>query len=201
MKKKINFLAILLLAGLIMPAAASAFWFWNKPAAPVATDKAPIAAELTAAQKNQAEVKYKIWSNSFEKRDVAAVIANQNMFWFTIPELNYIFAQETKKAKKPILTDFTLTDNDGSLAVSANFQQIIKGHFTFNAQIVTNDKRAYLNISKLKLYGLPVPAAWLSKPLNRAINDYFSFLYEDERYQGFSFSDNSGVLKLKPEFK
>lgn len=201
MKTKINFLATLLLAGLIMPVAASAFWFWNKPAAPVASDKTPLAAELTTAQKTQAEAKYKIWADSFEKRDVAAVIANQNMFWFTVPELNYIFAHETKKAKKPILTDFTLTDNDGLLSVSANFQQIVKGNFAFNAQIATSDKRATLNISKLKLYGLPVPAAWLSRPLNRAINEYFSFLYKDERYQGFSFSDNSGVLKLKPEFK
>jgi len=201
MKKKINFLVFLLLIGLIIPATASAFWFWNKPATPATPNQAAIAAELTTAQKTQAEAKYEIWADSFEKRDVAAVIANQNMFWFTVPELNYIFAHETKKAKKPILTDFNLTDNNGLLSITANFQQIVKGHFTFNAQIVTSDKRGALNISKLRLYGLPVPATWLSKPLNRALNEYFSFLYKDERYQGFSFSDNNGVLKLKPEFK
>ena len=201
MKKTANFFVLLLLIGLVMPAAASAFWFWNKPTTPTTPDKTPVAEELTTTQKTQAEAKYKVWADSFEKRDVAAVIANQNMFWFTVPELNYIFAHETKKAKKPILTDFNLTDNNGLLSITANFQQIVKGHFTFNAQIVTSDKRGALNISKLRLYGLPVPATWLSKPLNRALNEYFSFLYKDERYQGFSFSDNNGVLKLKPEFK
>ena len=191
----------MLLAVCAVPLSASAFWFWDKPAAPTTTAVALQTAGLTPAEKTAADAKYKIWAASFEKGDVAAVIANQNMFWFTVPELNYIFASETGKVKEPVLTDFNLVDDGGTLNISANFQKIFKGHFSFSAKVVQENKKAHLSLSKLKLYGFPLPASWLSRPLNEAIDEYFSFLYKDTRFQDFTFSDLNGSLKLKPNFK
>lgn len=202
MSLRLKSIIILLLASAALPLSASAFWFWNKPMTTVAP-VTNVAQEttLTPAEKIQADTKYKIWAASFEKRDRKAVQANQDMFWFTIPELNYIFETETKKAKNPILTNFNLTDNNGNLNITADFQKIVKGRFSFTAQVITENKKAHLSLSKLKLYGWPLPASLLSRPLNQALDEYFTFLYSDPNYQGFTFSNLNGRLKLKPEFK
>ena len=203
-------LIILFLAALTIPLSASAGWFWNKkPAktvpAPSATSAPTVSSatisELNEIDKKIVDAKYKIWADSFEKENVELVIANQDKFFFTVPELNYLFNSEAKKYKKPFLTDFNLTINQDGFNIAANFQQIIKGRFSFNAKVVKENNKARLSISKVRLYGFPVPSSWLSNPLNKEIDKYFTFLYADNRYDGFSFTNNNGVLKLKPEFK
>jgi len=191
-------LIALLLVIMIAPLSASAFWFWDKPAAK--TTETPVA-ELNKTQQEAVAVRYKLWAASFEKRNIETVIANQDNFWFTVPELNYLFASETKKQKNPIVTDLKLNSADGVLNISANFKQIFPGRFSFQAQVVNDNDKAHLNLSQVKLYGWTVPSSWLNKPLNKTLDEYFSFLYNDKRYAGFTFSDTNGVLKLKPEFK
>jgi glycosidase len=193
---------ILMLAALAVPLSASAFWFWDKPAktAPSASTSA-VSPELTAAEKEIVAAKYKTWADSFEKNNIASVIANQDNFFFTAPELNYLFATETKKQKYPILTDFKLTIIGDVFNISANFKEIFTGHFSFQSQIINENNKAHLNLSKVRLYGFPIPSSWLSGPLNKAIDEYFAFLYADSRYNGFSFTSDNGILKFKPEFK
>ena len=196
---------IFVLAILIIPLSASAFWFWDKPAAKVDAITISSASnsntELTDAQKSLADSKYKLWEASFEKKDVQSTITNQNNFWFNIAEINYLFNGENSKTKNPLLNNFKLIDNGGTLAVSANFKKIISGNFSFNVQITSLDKKLRLNISKLRFYGFPVPTSFISGSLNKSLDEYFSFLYNDTRFQGFNFSNDNGLLKLKPEFK
>jgi hypothetical protein len=198
MNKK--FLILLLAVVMIIPLSASAGWFWDKPA-PTAAPAAESAPELNKVAPDEVAAKYKLWADSFAKRNVEAVIANQNNFWFTIPELNYLFASETKKQKNPVLTDFKLTANNDTFNIAANFRQIVPGRFSFMAKVVKENNKAHLSLSQIRLYGWPIPASWVSKPLNKAIDEYFAFLYADSRYNGFTFSATDGVLKLKPEFK
>jgi hypothetical protein len=158
-------------------------------------------AELTDTEKILADSKYKLWYDSFEKKDVQSVITNQDNFWFNLAEINYLFNSENSKTKNPLLSNFKLTDNSGTLNVAADFKKIISGKFSFNVKIVNNGNKIKLDISQLRIYGFPLPAAFISGPLNKSLDEYFSFLYNDNRYQGFSFSGDSGILKLKPEFK
>jgi len=191
---------ILLLAALSLPISVHAFWPWDQPAASPAV---PVAANLSQADKDAVAARYKIWSDSFEKNNVAAVIAHQNDFWFTVPELNYLFAQETSQQNNPILTDFSLslTGTPGVFSIAADFKDIFIGHFSFSAQVVNYNNKAHLNLSSVRLYGWPIPAAWLNAPLDKVIDNYFAFLYADSRYTGFAFSADNGVLKFQPEFK
>jgi len=193
-------LIVLLAAALIMPLSASAFWFWDKPAEKAASPAAPTA-ELDQTAQDALTARYKLWSASFEKQDADAVLANRESFWFSVPELNYLFARETAKQKRPVLTDFKMTADGDVLDISANFRQIVPGRFSFTARVVDEGGRAHLSLSKVKLYGWTIPASWFNKPLNRALDDYFSFLYKDDRYDGFSFSATDGILKLTPNFK
>ena len=198
-------LIILILTILVVPLSASAFWFWDKPIAK--TDAIAISpainynTELTNAEKIIADSKYKLWYDGFEKKDVQSVIANQNNFWFNIAEINYLFNSENSKTKNPLLNNFKLTDEGGTLNVSADFKKIISGNFSFNVKIVNDGNKIKLDISKLRIYWFPLPASFISNPLNKSLDEYFSFLYNDNRYQGFSFSNDNGILKLKPEFK
>lgn len=199
MRQKLFF--FLFLAALVLPASASAAWFWSKPAQTAPVVSTPAAPELTAAEKDVVAAKYKTWADSFEKNSVTSVIANQDNFFFSAPELAYLFNSEARKLKKPVLTDFSLTINQNVLSIAANFKQIVSGHFSFDAKVINVGNRARLSISKVRLYGLPIPSSWLSNPLNKEIDKYFAFLYGDSRYNGFTFTSTDGVLKLKPEFK
>ncbi|MFZ4631623.1 MAG: hypothetical protein ACOYL8_00255 [Patescibacteria group bacterium] len=195
--KKILLLSAFIL--LIMPLSASAFWFWDKPAAKVETKIVTPAAELSEAEKLSADAKYKIWNASFEKKDMNAVIANNNNFWFTTAELNYLFNSESGKAKTPLLSNFKLTNENNVLNVSADFKRILKGRFSFNFQLTDENNKIKLNISKTKIYGVPIPSSWVSGTIDRELDQYFSFLYKDSRYQGISLSSENNVLKLNLE--
>lgn len=199
---------ILILIGtsifLVKPLTADAFW-WFKSAKTTATDSSKASASenssLDDQAKKSAEAKYKIWASSFEQANIDLVVANKNNFIFSVPELNYIFATETKKAKSPIITNFQLTSSQDNLNIAGDFHKIISGRFSFIARVVNIDKKARLELSYVRLYGLPIPANWLADPLNQAIDEYFSFLYHDSRYQGFNFLNQNNNLQFKPEFK
>lgn len=205
MRHKIIFVLLLLFACLsLKPVQVSAFWWFNqtKTVSP-GTPSKPVnnVTILDDKGKEVATAKYKIWADSFEKEKIDQVIANKNNFWFTVSELNYIFATETKKAKSPIITNFNLTTSQDNLNIVGDFHKIINGHFSFIAKPVTVDKKARLEISYVKLYGMPIPAKWLADPLNKALDEFFSFLYKDPRYQGFTFLNKNNALQFIPEFK
>jgi len=198
--KKVFISALILVA--IIPLSVSASWFWNKPTAQknVSTITNQTTG-LSGAEKTIADAKYKIWEDGFEKKNIDSVIANADNFWFTVPELNYLFASVSATVKKPLLSDFKLTDDNNILSVSANFKKFVRGHVSFTAQMTNDNNKVKLDLSKVRIFGLPVPSSWVSKPLNDGIDEYFAFIYNDSRYQGFTFSNDNGVLKIHPEFK
>ena len=192
----------LLIAAAAVPLSASAGWFWNKTALPEKTSVAvALPAELTTAEKEIADAKYKIWGDGFEKKNVDSVIASADSFWFTVPELNYLFTSKSAGVKKPLLSDFKLTDDNNVLSISANFKKFLKGHVSFIAQVSNENNKVKLNLSRARIFGIPIPGSWLSKPLNNGIDEYLNFLYNDTRYQGFTFSNDNGIIKIRPEFK
>jgi hypothetical protein len=200
-KNKKFFIIALMLAASI-PLSVSASWFWgnsaNQKNISTITNQT---AELSDAGKTIADAKYKIWEAGFEKKNVDSVIANADTFWFTVPELNYLFASVGATVKKPLLSDFKLTDDNNILSVSATFKKFIQGKISFTTQIANDNNKIKLNISKARFFGIPVPSAWFSNPLNKGIDEYLAFLYKDSRYQGFSFSNENGIIKIRPEFK
>lgn len=199
--RKKAFIFILLIIAAV-PLSVSAGWFWNKPTAKTnAPAEIVLPAELSTAGKEVADAKYRILEESFEKKNIDSVIANQDSFWFTAPELNYLFVDKSANAKKPLISSFHLSNENNSLKVSATFKKIIRGTISFNAEIEQENNKIRLNLSKTRLAGFPIPGSWLSKPLNNALDEYLSFLYNDNRYQGFTFSNNNGVIKIHPEFK
>lgn len=189
----------------VIPLAASAGWFWNKQNKTVVEKNIIPAekqiAELSAAGKETAEAKYKIVDACFSKKDVDCLMANQDNFWFTTTELNYLINTKSAKTKKPLVSDFNLSNENGYLVVSANAKKIIKGNISFNLKIEQENGKARLNLSKTKLFGFPVPGSWFSKPLTEALDKYLSFIYNDSRYQGFTFSNDNEIIKIRPEFK
>lgn len=192
----------LLIAVAAIPLSASASWFWNKTTSPEKISVAvALPAELTTAEKEIADAKYKIWGDGFEKKNVDSVIANADSFWFTVPELNYLFTSKSAGVKKPLLSDFKLSDDNNVLIISANFKKFLKGHVSFITQISNENNKVKLNLSRARIFGIPIPGSWLSKPLNNGLNEYLAFLYNDSRYQGFTFSNDNWVIKIRPEFK
>jgi hypothetical protein len=198
-----KFLVLFILFILVIPFSASAGWFWNKPAVKNTKQAAATVTptELSAGEKSFADAKYKLWDESFEKRNIEATIKNKDNFWFTISEINYLFNIESAKVKKPLMNNLTLAENNGFLNISADFNKIIKGHVSFSAQIGQNKNRLRLNLSRVRILDLPVPAYPIAKSFNNGFDEYFSFIYRDHRYQGFEFSNNNGVLKFNLKFK
>jgi len=180
----------------ILPKPAAAFWWFDKPQ--VATSSISI---LDDQAKTNLAVKYKLWEVAFEKKDVEAVIASQDKFLFTVPEINYLFATEVKNIKSPTLTDVGVTSSNGNINVAANFHKFISGRFSFIAKPVSVENKLRLQLMHVKFYGFSVPTAWLEEPVNNALDNYFSFLYKDSRYQGFTFISNDNSLQFKPTFK
>lgn len=190
---------LVLLAVLLAPLSAGAFWPWNKKPA---EQKTPVAIESGLSESAQAvaDAKYRLFENGFEKKDVEAVIVNRNNFWFTLDELVYLFNKENATAKKPLLKNLTLSSENGALQVSAEFKRIVKGKFSFILKPKTEGARLYAEIDKAKLYGIPVPASWINRPFNRELDSYLNFLYQDERYQGVDININDEMVKLDLRF-
>lgn len=181
------------------PLTASAFW----PFAKKVTPKSEVALNdsFTEADKEIAKNKYKIWERAFEEKNVDVAINNQNNFSYSVKEINYLIEEVSKSAKKPTFTNAKLDVNGSTINVSATFHKIIKGRFSFNAQVISVDNKVRLSFNNVKLYGISFPTKWFASQINKALDDYFSFLYKDSRYQGFSFSVEEDVLTLKPIFK
>lgn len=197
-KISLAFLVVVISLFLVMPKTAAAFWWFSQKKTVAVTTPPPV---LSDQDKLRAEAKYKIFDEAFEKKSVEVVIANQDKFLFTIAELNYLFTTESKKAKNPTLTNVGLTSDNGNINVVANFHKFINGKFSFITKIVSVDSKIRLQLSTVKLYGVRIPAGWLEGPVNNTLDDYFSFLYNDNRYQGFTFSNDNNLIQFKPSFK
>ena len=201
MSYKISLAVLFLVIGLsfAIPKTASAFWWFNQKKA-----ETPIVINnnsLNDQAKLNTDSKYNIWVACFEKKNVDLIIANTDKFSFTIDELNYLFDTVGKTIKNPTINNVSLTSSNGNINVSANFHKFISGRFSFIAKVVSVDNKIRLELSYVKLYGINIPAKWLAEPVNKALDEYFSFLYSDSRYQGFSFVVQNNLLQLKPEFK
>lgn len=193
-KKSIFTIAIIILAA---PMFVSAAWFWSKPAA--APTQTPVV-EINSAEKDMADAKYKLWDEGVEKKNIESVMKNKDNFWVTTKELNYLFDKESSKAKTPLLSNLKLTNDNNQLKVTANFKKFISGHFSFDLQFINSENKIRLQLSKVKVYGIPVPSYWVSNPLNKELDKYLAFLYNDSRYQGFDFSNQNNILKLNLKF-
>lgn len=210
----LNYKKSLLMAAiifLIIPLSVSAFWPWSKNKDKIDDKKTEQATQVSGATSNNqaglsdaakliAAAKYKTWEDGFEKENVDAIINNQNNFWFTTAELSYLFNTVGAEIKKPFLSNLNLYLEDSLLKVSADFQKFIKGQLTFDLRTENRNEHLLLNLSKVRLFGFPVPATLLERPINSELEDYFEFLYEDERYQGFDLSINENILKLDLRF-
>lgn len=194
-------LFIIIISMLIIPASVNAFWPWTKNKTEKKVVELQEKIELSEADKSLAGAKYKIWEDGFEKKNVNEIIANRNNYVISVSGLNYLFNSENDKAKNPLLNNFKLQVNDSLLNVSADFKKHIRGSFSFSAQVEDVDNKIRLNLSKVKLYGIPLPGSLVSRPINKALDEYFEFLYEDERYQGFDFISNEDLLQLKFNFE
>jgi hypothetical protein len=183
----------------LQPARAS--WWFSKTSTVNTPPTVQATANLDDQAKAVAEAKYKIWAASFEQAKVNLVMANQNNFRFSVPEINYIFATETVKAKNPIIKNFQLTVSQNNLNISGDFHKIINGHFTFIAQVIKDGKKAHLQVSYVRLYGFPLPSSWIADPLNQALDEYFNFLYQDSRYQDFNLIIQDNSLQFIPIFQ
>lgn len=199
LNKNTSTLLFIIIMSFCLPFTTSAFWWFNQ--SPTVQNPTPIEnLTLDDNAKIEASNKYKIWEDGFEKKNIDSVIANSDKYIFTIPELNYILETESQKVKNPSITNVVLSKNNDKIKVTANFHKYIKGHFSFDARIVSIENKIRLELSSVSFYGFPIPAKWVSNPANKALDDYFSFLYNSEKYKGFNFTIDNDILQLKPEF-
>ncbi len=202
MNKKINFISVLIIMITLssIPFTTSAFWFFNpkRAEAPI-VENAAIDGELTNSEKTQALDKEKLWKDSFEQKNIESVIENKDNFIYTMPELNYIL--ENENTKNPSISDVILNNNENGIQISANFHKFINGHFSFTTNVISVENKIHLSLSSVSFYGIPIPSKWLETPANESLDDYFSFLYKDQRYTGFIFINQNNSLQLKFEFK
>lgn len=192
----------ILLTAFLIPLSAGAFWPWNKnKTEPVAKTTTATEAGLSEAGRVLADAKYRLFEKGFEKKDVEAVIANQNSLWFTASEVNYLFEKQSASAKKPLLKNLVFNIKDDALNISADFQKIIKGKLSFTARLKADGPYLRTEIEKVKLYGMPVPSSWVSRSFNKELDSYLKFIYQDERYQGVDIIIKDGLIKLNFRFK
>jgi hypothetical protein len=203
MKYKNYLLIFLAVIGLsiVIPKTASAFWWFGQKKTTVATKTTTVSETVLSEQdKINLAAKYKIWCDAFESKNIEAAILNQNNFSFTVPEINYLLKDRSKKSKNPTLTGASVTTSNGNINVAATFHKIINGQFSFVAKVVSVNNKIRLKLSAVRLFGVPVPTSWLEGPVNNALDEYFAFLYKDSRYQGFAFTNNNGLFQLKLNF-
>lgn len=196
----IVFLAVIGLS-LVIPKTASAFWWFGQKKTVVETKIVTTTEPVLSEQdKINLAAKYKVWYDTFEKKNIESAITNQNNFSFTVPEINYLLQTESKKVKNPTLTGASITTSNGNINVAATFHKFISGQFSFVAKVVSVDNKVRLQLSAVRLFGFPIPTSWLEGPANDALDDYFAFLYKDSRYQGFTITNNNDQFQLKLNF-
>jgi hypothetical protein len=197
MKNKIIFVLVVFILLSVLPIKTSAFWWFGQKKSVATTT---IITTLSDQDKINLSNKYKNWETAFEKKNIDTVIANKDKFYFTVTEINYLFDTVSKTVKNPTLTNVSVTSSNSNINVSANFHKFISGHFSFVANIVSVENKIRLKLSYVKLYGISIPTKWLEEPINKELDKYFSFLYQDKRYQGFTFVITDNLLQLKPNF-
>ena len=199
LNKNTSILLFIIIMSFCLPFTTSAFWWFNQ--SPTVQNQTSIESIIiNDNDKIEASNKYKIWEDSFEKKDIESVITNSDKYIFTIPELNYLFETETQKMKNPSISNVILTKDNDNIKVTANFHKFINGNFSFDAHIISVENKIRLELSSVSLYGFPIPSKWLAYEVNKELDNYFSFLYKSEKYKGFSFIVNNDSLQLKPEF-
>lgn len=197
MKNKIIFLLVAFILLSVLPIKTSAFW-WFSQKKTVATTTPSVT--LNDQDKINLSNKYKTWESAFEKKNIDEVIKNKDKFAFSVTEINYLFNTVSKTVKNPTLTNVSVTSSNGNINVSANFHKFISGRFSFVANIISVENKIRLKLSYVKLYGISIPTKWLEEPVNKELDKYFSFLYKDARYKGFTFTASDNLLQLKPNF-
>lgn len=197
MKYKTQIISIVIIAILLtsLPNTTSAFWFFNS-----SKTESPVLA-LSDKEKESASIKYQLWMNSFDKKDIEKVISNSDKFIYTIPELNSILETGSKNINNPAITNAVIKNDNNILNVSADIHKVINGKFSFDANIIPVDNKIRLDLSNVKLYGISIPSKWLSNPVNKSLDEYFGFIYKDKRYQGFSFINKDNTVQIKLNFK
>lgn len=185
-----------------LPFTTSAFWWFNqKKAETPIVENTMTNKELTESEKTKTLDKEKFWKDNFEQKNIESIIANRDKFIFTIPELNYILEIEEERTQNPSISNVTLDNNENGIKITADFHKFIKGHFSFTTKVISTENKIHLALSSVSFYGIPISSKWLETPANKALDDYFSFLYKDQRYTGFSFINQNNSLQLKLEFK
>lgn len=155
---------------------------------------------LTAgAEELDAEARYEKWQESFEKGNVDKVIENKDYFYFEQAELNQLSNSESEKAEKPFAVDFTISLEDDMLRINANFKKVLKGKIYFEA-LPLEDNLGF-EVLKAKYYWFRLPAKWIEKKLNQAVDEYFDFLYQDDRFKKAEVVIKDGTARLLLEFK
>jgi len=192
-----NFISIFIIMIIFssLPFTSSAFWWFNQ----TPTVEKTIAKELTEVEKTRALDKEKLWEDSFEQKNIESVIINKDKFIYTIPELNYILEIESGRIQNPSVSNAVLSNNENDIQINADFHKFINGHFSFTTKIVSVENKIHL--SSVSFYGIPIPSKLLENPINKSLDYYFSFIYKDKRYTGFSFINQNNSLQLKFEFK
>jgi hypothetical protein len=197
MFKKI--VVILVAVALIVPTAASAFWGWPWfKSAPVVT-VSPVG--LTEVQKQAADQKYQLWTESFDQEQVDKVIANRSQFRFSPAEISYLFANQGSKLAKPLASNVVIVPAGSAWKVSGDIHKFISGQLSFTAQILTVNNRLRIFASEGRYLGIPVPISFVDNFLNGQLDKYFSFLYNDSRYKNISVANDNGEIVLNLEFK
>lgn len=154
---------------------------------------------MARAENPDVLTKFQKWQESFEKGDVDKVIENRDYFSFTEDELDYLFNSESQKAEKPFAVDFKITLNDNFLKFQASFKKVLKGKIYLEARPL--DDKPGFQVLKAKYYGIRVPAKWIERILNREVDKYFNFLYQDSRFKGGKAEIKDKTARLLLEFE
>lgn len=155
---------------------------------------------LTAgAAELDAEARYEKWQESFEKGNVDKVIENKDYFYFGQEEINRLFKSESEKAEKPFAVDFETSLEDDMLRFHANFKKVLKGKIYLEALPLEN--KPGFEVLKAKYYWFRLPAKWVEKKLNQAVDEYFDFLYQDDRFKEAKVVIKNKTARLLLEFK
>lgn len=196
---KFGLLACLLFFLFILPNPVAASWLFGKRN-PVQINTPAASPEISEAEKNIALDKRQLWKEIFDRCQPELLEKNNTPFVFSPEEVAFLFNSESKTVKNPVLQDLSLSLVGDDILIAADFRRFIKGRISFSAQVVKNSKRLNLTISQAKFGIFPVPAALISKPLNKAIDQYFDCLYRHDTYRSADLNINNNIFTLKVEF-
>ena len=153
---------------------------------------------IAKAEEATLATKLEKWRESFENQDVDLIAANKDYFSLTEDEANLLFNSESKKYKNSPAKDFKIVLGENYFTFQAVFKRILRGRIYFEAQPLEN--KIGIRILKAKCYGLRVPAKWVEKPINKELDEYFGFLYQNDKYRKAKLVIRNKTAKLLLEF-